>query len=62
VLLQGTCAWIIDDALETVEAVDMEEGRTYVSCGLDGDVLGFRADGNRVFVMTDVGLTALPVL
>ncbi|WP_160310904.1 PQQ-binding-like beta-propeller repeat protein, partial [Streptomyces sp. 150FB] len=62
VLLQGTCAWIIDDAVETVEALDMEEGRTYVSCDLDGDVLGFRADGNRVFVMTDVGLTALPVL
>ncbi|MFI1941115.1 PQQ-binding-like beta-propeller repeat protein [Streptomyces purpureus] len=62
VLLQGTHAWILD-VLPEVIMVSLEGGRSMLTYRPKGDVTGFNADGNRVFVMTkDGGLTALPVV
>ncbi|MGW0556823.1 protein kinase domain-containing protein [Streptomyces sp. NPDC002926] len=63
VLRQGSYAWIIDD-LPSVMAVDLASGWTrmhYTPENLSPP-LGFKADGNRLFVLTEEYLLALPVI
>ncbi|MFD9224417.1 serine/threonine-protein kinase [Streptomyces sp. NPDC060064] len=62
VLRQGVSAWIMDD--RTVEALELSGGKSFASFRPEdhAPVRGFRADGNRVFLMTEESLTALPVI
>ncbi|MEE1752266.1 serine/threonine-protein kinase [Streptomyces sp. SP18CS02] len=60
VLLQGSCAWMVDSGPQ-VQALELRYGMPVSSYTPRGEVTGFTADGNRVFVATEGWLTALPV-
>ncbi|MGI5398638.1 protein kinase domain-containing protein [Streptomyces sp. CA-135486] len=61
VLVQGSFAWIVH--YPWVKGVDLDQGESAAVYDLTeiSDPLGFAADGNRVFLMTEKSLTALPV-
>lgn len=63
VLRQGSYAWIIDD-LSNVKAIDLSEGTSLIDYTPEklSPPLGFKADGNRLFILTEEYLLALPVM
>ncbi|HET6360235.1 protein kinase domain-containing protein [Streptomyces sp.] len=63
VLVQGSLAWVLDE-VSAVSGLELSEGKPLASYypGRLGDAKGFRADGNRLFLLTEEALTALPVV
>ncbi|WP_406304774.1 serine/threonine-protein kinase [Streptomyces sp. NBC_00885] len=61
VLVQGSFAWIVH--YPWVNGVELDQGESSAAYDLTevSNPLGFAADGNRVFLMTEKSLTALPV-
>ncbi|MEW2083145.1 PQQ-binding-like beta-propeller repeat protein [Streptomyces sp. NPDC005283] len=61
VLVQGSFAWIV--RYPWVEGLELDQGQSLAVYDLEeiSPAMGLTADGNRVFLMTEKSLTALPV-
>ena len=62
ILLQGSYGWIVDLKFPEVAMIGLNAGYTVLRYQPRNDIMGFAADGNRVFIRTGDQITALPVV